>query len=232
MTYLYNIHTLNLKIKIGVEDEAKIVFILSPEFKQNLTAYIGGNFEYNFVNNKTVVTGELVLLDGSKLEFIKPFAASGTVKFIDELDNPYLDITATYQDYYTSSDTTSAANTEKEVEIRIRLEGPLNELNRSFIQEENNINVYIRDNNLADYQLDATKTSSDAIMFIIVGKFTDDASSQDRNVAASTAASFAGSLIGSFLNEKFGDIIRSVRVQQVGSQTKFSLIGKAGPVRY
>jgi hypothetical protein len=223
---------LNLKVKIGVEDEAKIVFILSPEFKQNLTAYIGGDFEYNFVNNKTLVTGELVLLDGSKLEFIKPFAASGTVKFFNELDNPYLDVTATYQDYYTSSDTTRAANTEKEVEIRIRLEGPLNELNRSFIQEENNINVYIRDNNLADYQLDATKTSSDAIMFIIVGKFTDDASSQDRNVAASTAASFAGSLIGGFLNENFGDIIRSVRVQQVGSQTKFSLIGKAGPVRY
>jgi len=221
-----------LKVKIGIEDEAKIVFILSPEFKQNLTAYIGGNFEYNFVNNKTVVTGELVLLDGSKLEFIKPFAASGTVKFFNELDNPYLDVTATYQNYYTSSDTTQAANTEKEVEIRIRLEGPLNELNRSFIQEENNISVYIRDNNLADYQLDATKTPSDAIMFIIVGKFTDDASSQDRNVAASTAASFAGSLIGSFLNENFGDIIRSVRVQQVGSQTKFSLIGKAGPVRY
>ena len=154
------------------------------------------------------------------------------MKIIDELDNPYLDITAAYQDYYTSSDTTRAANTEKEVEIRIRLEGPLNELNRNFIQEENNISVYIRDNNLADYQLDATKTSSDAIMFIIVGKFTDDASSQDRNVAALTAASFAGSLIGSFLNENFGDIIRSVRVQQVGSQTKFSLIGKAGPVRY
>ncbi|MCZ6703016.1 MAG: hypothetical protein O6940_08250 [Ignavibacteria bacterium] len=223
---------LDLKVKIGVEDEAKIVFILSPEFKQNLTAYIGGNFEYNFVNNKTVVTGELVLLDGSKLEFIKPFTASGTVKFFNELDNPYLDVTATYQGYYTSSDTTRVANTEKEVEIRIRLEGPLNELNRSFIQEENNINVYIRDNNLADYQLDATKTSSDAIMFIIVGKFTDDATSQDRNVAASTAASFAGSLIGSFLNENFGDIIRSVRVQQIGSQTKFSLIGKAGPVRY
>ena len=52
------------------------------------------------------------------------------------------------------------------------------------------------------------------------------------NVDASTAASFAGSLIGGFLNENFGDIIRSVRVQQVGSQTKFSLIGKAGPVRY
>jgi len=80
---------------------------------------------------------------------------------------------------------------------------------------------------LVDYQLDATKTSSDAIMFIIVGKFTDDATNQDRNVAASTAASFAGSLVGSFLNQKFGNYIRSVRFQKVGSETKFSLIGKA-----
>ena len=39
-------------------------------------------------------------------------------------------------------------------------------------------------------------------------------------------------MVGSFLNEKFGDYVRSVRFQQVGSETKVSLIGKAGPVRY
>jgi hypothetical protein len=220
-------NNLNLQIKIGIEDEAKIVFVLSPEFKQNLTAYLGGNFEYTIVNNNPVARGELNLLQGSKLEFIKPFDASGSVKFFDELDNPYLDVTATYQDYYLISDTVGVTSGEKEVEIRIRLEGPLSDINKNFSQQEGNIYVYVRDNNLGDYQLDATKTSSDAIMFIIVGKFTDDATNQDRNVAASTAASFAGSLVGSFLNQEFGDYIRSVRFQQVGSETKFSLIGKA-----
>jgi hypothetical protein len=220
-------NNLNLQIKINIEDEAKIVYVLSPEFKQNLTAYLAGNFEYTIINNNPVARGTLNLLQGSKLEFIKPFDALGTVKFFDELNNPYLDVTATYQDYYLTSDSVGVTSGEKEVEIRIRLEGPLSEINKNFIQKEGNINVYIRDNNLGDYQLDATKTSSDAIMFIIVGKFTDDATNQDRNVAASTAASFAGSLVGSFLNQQFGNYIRSVRFQQVGSETKFSLIGKA-----
>ena len=223
---------INLQVKIKVEDEAKMVFVLSPEFQQSLTAYLGGNFEYSIVNDKPIAQGELVLLDGSKLEFIKPFEASGSVRFFDEIDNPYLNVTATYQDYYLPSDTLGLGNSEKEVEIRVKVEGPLKELNKNFMQQTGNISVYIRENNSSDYQLDATKTPSDAMMFIIVGKFTDDATSQDRNVAASTAASFAGSVIGTILNESFGDYVRSVRFQQVGTETKFSLIGKAGEVRY
>ena len=223
---------INLQLKINVEDEAKMVFVLSPEFQQNLTAYLGGNFEYSIVNDNPIAQGELVLLDGSKLEFIKPFEASGTVRFFDEINNPYLNVTATYQDYYLPTDSLGLGNPEKEVEIRVRLEGPLKDLNKNFMQQTGNISVYVRENSTSDYQLDATKTPSDAMMFIIVGKFTDDATSQDRNVAASTAASFAGSLIGTILNESFGDYVRSVRVQQVGAETKFSLIGKAGEVRY
>jgi len=69
-------------------------------------------------------------------------------------------------------------------------------------------------------------------MFIIVGKFTEDASVQETNFAVSTAASLAGSIVGGFLNDKLGDYVRSVQVRQVGTETKFSLIGKAGDFRY
>ena len=223
---------IDLNLKFEVEDDAKMVFILSPEFQQNLTVYLGGNFEYNLIDGKTIARGELNLLDGSKLEFIKPFQASGTVKFLNELDDPYLDITASFRDFYIPLDTVGIGGTEKEVEIRIRIEGPLSDLDKNFIQEEKNVSVYIRNNATSDFQLDPTKTPSDAIMFIIVGKFTDDATSQDRNIASSTAAAFAGSLVGSFLNQKLGDYVRGIRIQKVGSETKFSLIGKAGPVRY
>ena len=225
-----NENNLKIKIKIELEDEAKMVSVLSREFKQNLTAYLSGDLDYTLTGDKPVVNGELTLMEGSKLEFIKPFQASGTVKFLSDLDDPYLNIVGTYRDYYASSD--SLGSGEKEVEIRIKLEGPLSQLNKNFIQKEGTIGVYMKDNNLSDYQLDPTKTSSDAIMFIIVGKFTNDATSQDTKIASSTAASFAGSLVGSFLNEKFGDYVRSVRFQQVGTETKVSLIGKAGPVRY
>jgi hypothetical protein len=70
------------------------------------------------------------------------------------------------------------------------------------------------------------------MFFIIVNKFPEDASLQESNLAVSTAASLAGSIVGSVLNEKLGDVIRSVNVQQVGTETKFSLIGKVEEFRY
>lgn len=225
-------NNLNLQVKLTVEDEAKVVFELAPEFKQNLTTYLDGSIEYNIISDRPVAQGELQLLEGSKLEFIKPFEATGTVKFFDKVDDPYLDIVATYNDYYSVADSTTSGTGEKEVQIRIKLQGPFSELDKNFAQQEGNITVYMRENNLSDFQLDPTKTPSDAIMFIILHKFTDDATSQDRNFAASTATSFAGSLAGALLNQAFGDYVRSVRFQQVGTETKVSLIGKAGDFKY
>ncbi len=221
----------DLDIKIEVEDEAKMVFILSREFKQNLTAYLDGNFEYTVLDDVPKARGELQLLDGSKLDFIKTFQAEGSIKFLDEIDNPYLNVTANYQSFY-NPDTTNTGANEYEVQIKIRLEGPAKNLNTNFIRDERNVEVYKRRSNFGQFELDAAKTASDAMFFIIVGKFPEDASLQETNVAVSTAASLAGSIVGGYLNERLGDYVRSVNVQQVGTETKFSLIGKVGDIRY
>ncbi|MBT8380793.1 MAG: hypothetical protein KJO59_00390 [Ignavibacteria bacterium] len=221
----------DLDIKIQVENEAKMVFVLSREFKQNLTAYLGGDFEYTVIDNVPKARGELQLLDGSKLDFIKTFQARGSVKFLDEIDNPYLDVTSTYQGYY-NPDTLTTVGNEYEVQVKISLEGPVKSLNTNFIRDDRNVAVYKRRTNFGQFELDASKTASDAIFFIIVGKFQEDASLQETNVAVSTAASVAGSIVGGFLNEQLGDLVRSVNVQQVGTETKFNLIGKVGEIRY
>jgi hypothetical protein len=221
----------DLDLKIQVENEAKMVFVLSREFKQNLTAYLGGEFEYSIIDNVPKARGELQLLDGSKLDFIKTFQARGLVKFLDEIDNPYLDVSSTYQSYY-NPDTLITGGNEYEVQVKINLEGPVKSLNTNFIRDERNVEVYKRRINFGQFELDATKTASDAMFFIIVGKFPEDASLQETNVAVSTAASLAGSIVGGYLNERLGDFVRSVNVQQVGTKTKFSLIGKVGDVRY
>jgi len=221
----------DLDLKIQVENEAKMVFVLSREFKQNLTAYLGGEFEYNIIDNAPMARGELQLLDGSKLDFIKTFQARGSVKFLDEIDNPYLDVNAIYQSYYNPDTLTTGVN-EYEVQVKINLEGPVKSLNANFIRDDRNVEVYKRRANFGQYELDAAKTASDAIFFIIVGKFPEDASLQETNVAVSTAASLAGSIVGGYLNEQLGDFVRSVNVQQVGTETKFSLIGKVGDIRY
>jgi len=221
----------DLDLKIEVENEAKMVFVLSREFKQNLTAYLGGNFEYSVINNVPIARGELTLLDGSKLDFIKTFQAEGNVKFLDELDNPYVNVTANYESYY-SPDTLRTGANEYDVQVRIKLEGPAKSLTSSFLQDESNIEVYKRRRNYNQYELDPSKTSSDAMFFIIVNKFPEDATLQESNLAVSTAASLAGSIVGNVLNERLGDVVRSVNVQQVGTETKVSLIGKVEEFRY
>ena len=87
-------------IDVKVEDEATLTFILSREFNQNLVAVLRGNFQYESIGGKPVAQGELQLLEGSTLEFIKTFSAEGKIRFESELSNPYLDITATYKSFY------------------------------------------------------------------------------------------------------------------------------------
>ena len=183
------------------------------------------------INEIPIARGELTLLDGSKLDFIKTFQAEGNVKFLDELDNPYVNVTAKYESYY-SPDTLRTGANEYDVQVRIRLEGPAKSLTTNFLQDESNIEIYKRRRNYGQFELDPGKNSSDAMFFIIVNKFPEDASLQESNLAVSTAASLAGSIVGTVLNEKLGDVVRSVNVQQVGTETKFSLIGKVEEFRY
>jgi hypothetical protein len=221
----------NFDLNIEVEKEAKVVFVLSREFKQNLTAYLGGKLEYSVINNIPFARGELTLLEGSKLDFIKTFQAKGNIRFIEELDDPYINVVATYESFYNPDTLRTSAN-EYDVQIRIKLEGTAKEITGNFLKGENNIEVYKSRRNANQFELDASKTSSDAMFFVIVNKFPEDASIQETNLAASTAASLAGSIVGTVLNEKLGDVVRSVNVQQVGTETVVSLVGKVEEFRY
>ncbi|OGV09949.1 MAG: hypothetical protein A2330_05525 [Ignavibacteria bacterium RIFOXYB2_FULL_36_7] len=170
-------------------------------------------------------------MEGSTLEFLKTLEAEGSIRFESEIANPYLDIVATYRDYYYPADETDA---EKEVEVAVKIEiqGPLKELDKRLISEGNNIKVYYGSENIAKNNPSPQYDASDAAMFILLGKFNDDARQQDRYAIASTATGLAGSLVGGFLNRQFGDVIKSVELRQVGSATKISLIGRAGNFRY
>ena len=219
------------KIDVHVEKEAKINFVLSKELNQNLTAILKGDFHYERVDGKSDASGQLNLLNGSTLEFLKTFDADGSIRFESQLDNPYLDITATYTDYYYPAGD-SVSNNEVKVAVKITIKGFLKDLGKNLVQNQNNIAVYYGANNIENNNPDPTKSASDAVLFILAGKFTEGATQQDRNAAASTAASLAGSVVGGFLNKQFGDVVRRVELRQVGGVTKFNLVGKAGDIRY
>ncbi len=219
-------------VDVFVENEATIIFVLSKELNQNLTAVLNGNFKYESINERTRAIGELQLLEESTLQFLtKIFRATGSVKFENELSNPYLDITAAYQDYYYPvSDSTSGL--EEEVAVKIKIKGDLDNLGQSLLQEKNNIAVYRGAENIENDIPDPTLNSTDAVMFILTGNFTTGASQADQNKAQQYAASLAGSIVGGFLNNQFGEYIRTVELRQVGAATKFNVVGKAGDFRY
>jgi len=77
---------------------------------------------------------------------------------------------------------------------------------------------------------------SDAIWFIISGKFKNEITSQDKTNAADmfsgTATSLAGSLVGGLLNTYLGDIVKTLEFRSTGTATKFNLSGAYKRFKY
>ncbi len=218
-------------VDIKFDTEAEVVVVLSKELDQNLVAILKGDFFLESIDGKTRSGGELKLLEGSSLSFIKTFTTSGNVRF-DKIDNPIIDITSTYRDYYYPP-SSSNGPTEQEVAVKIKLNGPLSELNQNFIKDENNIGVYMGRNNIEEDKKDQSKTATDAMYFLIIGKFPgDDDNQNDKNVVASTTTALAGSLIGEVLNQYFDNYVTGFQLRQTGTDTKFNLIGKVWKIKY
>jgi hypothetical protein len=122
------------------------------------------------------------------------------------------------------------------VGVKIKLKGPLNELDKNFVKEENNIAVYYGEENIEEDEPDPTRDASDAVMFIITGRFTEDLNQSEQTAAAGqfsgAATSIAGSLLGGVLNNYFGEYVSGVELRRVGNETKFMFSGRAGSFRY
>lgn len=234
---------LDYSISAKFQNEAILNFALSRELNQNLTARIKGNIQYENISGKTSAKGELNLLEGSTLDFFKTFGATGSIRFENELNNPYLNIVAIYENYYQPP---VGDVKEEMVAVKIILNGPLKNLFQNFLKDKNNILVYVGSDNIDNNKQDETKNQDDAFYFIMMGKFAADLSQQQQSqavsvastsnplssTATSTATSFAGSLLGGFLNQHLGDAVRGVEVRNVGQTTKFNLIGKMNKFDY
>ena len=234
------IGTLGYSVNIKVQNEATIKFVLSREFDQSLTAVIRGNLQYDNIGGRSNTQGELNLLEGSTLQLFKTFEATGSIRFESQINNPNLNILATYTNYYTPP---NQENKEEQVEVTIKLSGPLSDLSKNLTQSKNSIKVYVGSENIANNKPDPTKDVTDAIIFILFNKFANDFTAQQSQsgngpsnalsgITSSTTASMAGSLLGGVLNQVSGGVVGGVELRNVGSITKFNLVGKVKNVRY
>lgn len=212
-----NASDFNYAINVRIEDELNIDFVLSKEFDQRLKVVLGGEL---FLENKNGISnaqGEFALQDGSTLTFFKTLDATGTIRFENDLANPRLNITAVYRDMYRDS---------IDVAVKINLQGLLSDLGQELKNNPENIAVYMGENNIENNVPDPTKTTTDALMFILSGNFQENANTAQQNMFASAATSLAGSVLGGFLTENSGGYIRNVDVRSGTRGTQVSISGR------
>ncbi len=220
------------RVKISLKNNVSMVLVFNQELNQRLFADLKGEIIYNFSEDQTSTQGEIELTQDSYLVFYQRFSASGKIRFESELSNPYLDVTATYSNYYIQGDTINQQ--VRDVLVKLRLEGRVTELGKNLVNNRENIEVYV------DGNLDRTKDASDVVAFILLGKFKDDLTAEDKTGALSnwggTFQSAAGSLLGSvvtnFANSILGDVLRNVEFKKVGEETRFSFEGRVKDVRF
>ena len=230
---------LNLDYEIGIsaENSAKLVFILSQAANQKLIVEMRGDLKYSSFGGESRAQGAFELLQGSKLEFFKTFEAVGFIRFESDVTNPYLDIIATYTSDYINPREVSGV--PQDVAVKIKIKSPLSELGKSLAGNTESIGVYVGTRNIQNNVKETRYDYADAFSFILIGKFKDDLTAQDKaqvagqtNAIGNTATSFLGSVLTNFVNSAVGDLVNNIQINQSGEYTKFSLSGRIQNLRY
>lgn len=222
-------------ITVKIKDEGRITFYISKEANQKLFGILRGDVRYISNNGIENIQGEMKLLPGSYLEFIKTFTAEGSVLFESDYLNPYLDVVGTYKGFYSNPTDTVNTKKQEEVAVKIKLKGYLDEVFTNLGREDN-IAVYYGKDAIDNDQPSPEYDKADALLFVLIGQFSKDLTQGSASGSGlqldQYASSFAGSVVGSVLNNYLGNYIGSVDVQTEGSQTKFSVAGRYKNLRY
>lgn len=132
--------------------------------------------------------GEIAVSERSYYNFFKRFSASGTLKFVGPHDNPELNIKAKYEGIrrlpQAKSDTSAV---EQKVVVTLDIAGTRYEPKLSM-------SMTVDGDDWAS-QAKGGDVQSDAIPFILTGKFRDDLSSREKSDILSSLSSSAGSSI-------------------------------------
>ena len=219
--------TLEYSVKVKTLKDAKLVFVLSEATNQKLTVESVGDINYEYKNGEIRAQGEFKLLSGSKLEFIKTFDATGSIRFESDVTNPYLNVVATYKAPHTTTN-----GTVEDVQVKLILEGTVDELGKNLASNPDNISVYVGAKNIESGTADKQLGPADAFSFIVIGKFVKDLTALDQTVIAAQTDMILGSVLSSVASSVFGDAINNISLDQSMGYTKFSVSGRFSNFKY
>jgi hypothetical protein len=194
---------LNYDLKISTAKESKFLLILNTQTGEEFFANFNGSINIRNFSGSSVAYGEINLLDGSYYNFFKRFDAKGKLKFTGDVQNPELDISASYTGTHTVlTDTVNVGRTET-VQITLLITGTLNKPNVKFqmlVDGQDYQKVYPHG-----------EVESDAISFLATGRFKDELTRVEvTNFTESLWSSTGASLLSSAVSGVITDVLRDI----------------------
>ncbi len=203
-------------LSFDIKSVAKFKFIFSTVLNQKLTVETRGSLKFASVDGIPKTQGELKLLPGSKLEFFKPFDATGSIRFESDIADPYLDIVATY-----IGEVERETSTE-EVAVKLKIKSSLSKLKENLSNDPSIFSIYVGRESIANETPDPQYDASNALQFILFGQLSLDknlsASEKSKLAALGESAAYAllGSTLSSFVHSAVGDVISNIQLKKSG----------------
>lgn len=190
--------------------------ITKDELKANLTMQ---NFKVSNLGGVNKFTGEVLVAENSYYSFLgKKFAASGSLRFNADLENPDLNLRAVYSDMHTEK-----TGEQRRVFVILTITGtklkPVTSFDLRYQTEDGP--VVVRGGNV----------DSDALSFVMFGVFSDEMSSGEKgqltkevteSLGSSLGYTYASTFVTAALKGLGIDLIRSFELSQQG-RTKISI---------
>ncbi len=209
-------------VNIETQGTTEIRMIFDQATNEELYAQLDGKVILQKGETGANLTGEIAVSERSYYNFFKRFNASGKLKFVGLPDNPELDVKAVYQ--ATHRPAAATTDTGKNAQQPLTEEKVVVTLNITGTRYEPKISMAMTVD-------DTTKTGdvqSDAIAFILTGKFRHELTSREKSDLVTSLGSSAGnsliyglpsqmlsSVLSEFLREEFG-FIHSAEVTYQG----------------
>lgn len=214
--------TMDLTVETRGTNQLKMIFGTNPTTNDELYSELTGKLFLRKTNEGIRLLGEIDIGQQSYYNFFKRFAATGKMKFIGDVQNPELEISAVHEGIHTTFDSINNVENDKKILVILTITGTRFEPKIAMSMKE------LSGADTLDFATQGKDPQSDAISFLITGKFRDELTSGERSqlvadvgssVGSSVVTGFTSSLVSGimtdFLRNEFG-FIRSAEISYTG----------------
>jgi hypothetical protein len=199
---------LRYDVVLQTQGKTSITMIFTPATNEELYAELDG--KVNVVNDQGTanVFGDISIGSQSYYNFIKRFAASGSLQYVGPWDNPQMNILATYEGY--KQNDTSKTGKQEKVIVELTITGT-----RYVPKLVMGMKVQTDPNTDPIDWSSQTKggdVQSDAFSFMLTGKFRDELTASDNaaisNVGSTASSSLVNGITSSLLSGVFTNFLQ------------------------